>query len=43
LRIIGRPGRIWALEEFFRHARAHQDVWVATRYEIAQHFAGLEL
>jgi len=39
LRIIGRPGRIWALEEFFRHIRAHDGVWVATRHEIAQHFA----
>jgi peptidoglycan/xylan/chitin deacetylase (PgdA/CDA1 family) len=39
LRIIGRPGRIWALEEFFRHVRSHQDVWVATRHSIAQHFA----
>jgi allantoinase len=39
LRIIGRPGRIWALEELFRHVRAHNDVWVTTRHEIAQHFA----
>ena len=39
LRIIGRPGRIWALEEFFRHVRKHQDVWVTTRLAIAQHFA----
>jgi allantoinase len=41
LRIIGRAGRIWALEEFFRHVRAHDGVWVATRREIAAHFAGL--
>jgi len=39
LRIIGRPGRIWALEEFFRHVRSKNDVWVASRREIAQHFA----
>ena len=26
LRIIGRPGRIWALEEFFKHVRSKQDV-----------------
>lgn len=39
LRIIGRPGRIWALEEFFRHVRARSDVWVTTRRAIAQHFA----
>lgn len=40
LRIIGRPGRIWALEEFFRHVRSKNDVWVTTRRAIAQHFAG---
>lgn len=39
LRIIGRPGRIWALEEFFRHVRAHDGVWVTTRRAIAGHFA----
>lgn len=39
LRIIGRPGRIWALEEFFRHVRSKPDVWVTTRRAIAQHFA----
>jgi peptidoglycan/xylan/chitin deacetylase (PgdA/CDA1 family) len=39
LRIIGRPGRIWALEEFLRHVRSKPDVWIATRHEIARHFA----
>jgi allantoinase len=39
LRIIGRPGRIWALEEFFKHVRAHKDIWVTTRLNIADHFA----
>lgn len=39
LRIIGRPGRIWAFEEFLKHVRAHDDVWIATRREIAEHFA----
>lgn len=42
LRIIGRPGRIWALEEFFRHVRRHADVWVTTRHAIAQHLAKVE-
>lgn len=42
LRIIGRPGRIWALEEFFRHATARQDVWITTRHEIAQHLARID-
>lgn len=39
LRIIGRPGRIWALEEFLRHVRQHDGVWVTTRKAIADHFA----
>jgi allantoinase len=42
LRIIGRPGRIWALEAFFRHVRAHEGIWLATRHEIAQHFRGVQ-
>jgi allantoinase len=39
LRIIGRPGRFWALEAFLRHVRDHDGVWIATRREIAEHFA----
>lgn len=39
LRIIGRPGRIWALEEFLRHVRQHDGVWVTTRKAIADHFS----
>jgi allantoinase len=39
LRIIGRAGRIWALEEFFKHVRAHDGVWVTTRKAIAEHLA----
>lgn len=42
LRIIGRPGRIWAFEEFLRHVRAHEGVWVATRKAIAEHFAKVQ-
>ncbi|MEI6417616.1 MAG: polysaccharide deacetylase family protein [Sphingomonadales bacterium] len=42
LRIIGRPGRIWALEAFFRHVRRHEGVWVATRQQIAAHLAVVE-
>ncbi|MBX9732082.1 MAG: polysaccharide deacetylase family protein [Sphingomonas sp.] len=42
LRIIGRPGRIWAFEEFLKHIRAHDGVWVATRREIAQHLAKVD-
>ena len=43
LRIIGRPGRIWALEKFLAYARARSQEpngpWIATRKEIAEHFA----
>lgn len=39
LRIIGRPGRIWALEAFLRHVRERPDVWIASRRQIAEHFA----
>jgi allantoinase len=39
LRVIGRPGRIGAFEAFLKHVRARQDVWVATRLEMAQSFA----
>ena len=35
LRIIGRPGRIGALERFLDHVRGRGDVWVATRQAIA--------
>lgn len=42
LRIIGRPGRVWALEEFFRHVRKHDRVWVATRHQIAQALAAVD-
>lgn len=39
LRIIGRPGRIWALREFLEHVTASERVWIATREQIASHFA----
>ncbi|MCP5467179.1 MAG: polysaccharide deacetylase family protein [Sinobacteraceae bacterium] len=39
LRIIGRPGRIGAYEEFLRYAAATRKVWIATRREIAAHYA----
>jgi peptidoglycan/xylan/chitin deacetylase (PgdA/CDA1 family) len=41
LRIIGRPGRIWAFEEFLRHVTSRSGVWIATRRQIAQHFAAV--
>lgn len=38
LRIIGRPGRIWALEEFLRYVSSKPGVWFAQRGEIAEQF-----
>ena len=42
LRIIGRPGRIWALEKFLAHATAKPGVWITTRKAIADHLAVVE-
>jgi peptidoglycan/xylan/chitin deacetylase (PgdA/CDA1 family) len=39
LRIIGRPGRAAAFERFLQHARSMEGIWVATRLQIADHFA----
>jgi peptidoglycan/xylan/chitin deacetylase (PgdA/CDA1 family) len=39
LRIIGRPGRIWALKAFLDHVTGHDDVWITTRKAIAERFA----
>ncbi len=39
LRIIGRPGRIGALEAFISHVQARPDVWCASRLAIARAFA----
>jgi hypothetical protein len=39
LRIIGRPGRIWALSAFLDHVAGKPDVWITTRAQIASHFA----
>ncbi len=43
LRIIGRPGRIGALEKFLQYVRAQgkQRVWAARRRDIAEYYAGL--
>ena len=37
-RLVGRPGRAAALERFLDHVRAHEDAWLATRGEIADHW-----
>jgi peptidoglycan/xylan/chitin deacetylase (PgdA/CDA1 family) len=39
LRIIGRPGRLWALREFLEHLKKlGPRVWVARRIDIARHW-----
>ena len=35
-RIIGRPGKIKSLSKFINYAKQHDDVWFATREEIAR-------
>jgi putative urate catabolism protein len=37
-RLVGRPGRIAALERFIDHAKAHEAVWFCRRVEIARHW-----
>ena len=38
LRMIGRPGRISALERILRHFADRGDVWIARRVDIANHW-----
>jgi allantoinase len=37
-RIIGRPGRIVALQRFLDHVQNHDKVWVCRRVDIARHW-----
>lgn len=37
-RIVGRPGRIAALERFLDHVQAHDKVWICRRIDIAKHW-----
>jgi len=37
-RIIGRPGRIAALQRFIDYVKSHQHVWFARRIDIAHHW-----
>jgi len=37
-RLVGRPGRAAALARFLDYVKAHEDVWVAKRIEIARHW-----
>lgn len=37
-RLLGRPGRLRALQRFLDHVQAHDRVWVARRIDIAEHW-----
>ena len=37
-RLLGRPGRIVALQKFLDHIEKHANVWVCRRIDIAQHW-----
>ena len=36
--LLGRPGRITALQRFLDHIAQHDKVWVARRIDIARHW-----
>ena len=38
-RLVGRPGRAEALQQFLDYAQGHEGVWIATRAQIAAHWA----
>jgi putative urate catabolism protein len=40
-RLLGRPGRMRALQRFLDHVQAHDRVWVARRLDIARHWKRL--
>ena len=37
-RLLGRPGRMRALQRFLDHVQAHEHVWVTRRIDIARHW-----
>lgn len=37
-RLLGRPGRIRALQRFLDHVQRHDRVWIARRIDIARHW-----
>jgi allantoinase len=37
-RLLGRPGRLRALQRFLDHVQQHEHVWVARRIDIARHW-----
>jgi peptidoglycan/xylan/chitin deacetylase (PgdA/CDA1 family) len=40
-RLLGRPGRVRALQRFLDHVQAHDKVWVCRRVDIARHWRSL--
>jgi putative urate catabolism protein len=40
-RLLGRPGRMRALQRFLDHVQAHDRVWIARRLDIARHWKRL--
>jgi len=40
-RLLGKPGRIGALQRFLDHVAAHADVWVCRRIDIARHWGSV--
>ena len=38
-RLLGRPGRITALQRFLDHIQRHSHVWVCRRIDLARHWA----
>jgi OHCU decarboxylase len=37
-RLVGRPGRAAALQKFFDYVKSHENVWLARRIDIAEHW-----
>ena len=37
-RLLGRPGRIGALQRFLDHVQRHDRVWICKRIDIARHW-----
>ena len=37
-RLLGRPGRMKALQRFLDHVQSHSDVWICRRIDIARHW-----
>ncbi|HRO54426.1 MAG TPA: allantoinase, partial [Alicycliphilus sp.] len=37
-RLLGKPGRITALQRFLDHIQGHNKVWICRRIDIARHW-----